>query len=363
MSYFLPALQSALWRRLRSPGCWVMVLAVLLSALALRWTGGAAEALPPVRVGVSLPAEGGEALREALEARESPAVRFLFADGDTVRTRVAASQWDCGLLFPEDFSRRLSALDLEDSVTLVTGPGSAAYPLVRETAAAVLSAFVSPEIARAYLEERQTGPFPPFPDSASVSKVALRLETLDGAPLSQNLLARSGRRQMLLGIAAAGLLTWTLFAAMDLGRWKETPAARRLLPCTGLTAALLPRLLALALPAWCAAALGLWIALGREAAAGLWMLPPYFAALLALALVLAGSRRVWRLLSVLAPFAAAASLALSPVFFDISLLIPALSPVCRYLPVTLYLLGHSRALLAMAAALGAAALAMERGSR
>ena len=336
MRYFRMALQCGLRRQFRRPGTYLLILASLCAALAFRWTPPPPEGSQPVRVGVSLPEEGREALWTALESRENGAVRFIPADGDTVRAQVAASRWDCGLIFPEDFFRRLAEEDLEKSVTLVTGPGSAAWPLVQETAAAVLAGMVSPGIAAAYLEEQgmaagQSGGGTPVPP------VEIALETLDGTPLTQQSLSAAGRERLLLGVLAAGELVWTLFAAMDLGRWQESAFARRLRPCLGRSAMLLPRLLSALLPAWCSAALGLWIALGPGALPGLGMLAPYFFFLGALTLVV--SRRIWRALPALIPYGAAASLVLSPWLVDVPALFPALAPVCRYLPVTLYLSG------------------------
>ena len=47
--------------------------------------------------------------------------------------------------------------------------------------------------------------------------------------------------------------------------------------------------------------------------------------------------RLWTALPVLMPFAPAAALLLSPVLLDLSLLFPALAPLVRWMPVTLYL--------------------------
>ena len=82
----------------------------------------------------------------------------------------------------------------------------------------------------------------------------------------------------------------------------------------------------------------LWLLAAAGSWAGTAMLAPYLLALGGLALAL--SRwRVWRVLPVLLPFAAAAGVLLSPVFLDVTLLIPGLAPLCGVLPVTLYLEG------------------------
>ena len=54
--------------------------------------------------------------------------------------------------------------------------------------------------------------------------------------------ADSGTDSLLGGLLAIVLLVYALFAAMDLGRWLDSPFARRLLPLRSPLALLLPRL-------------------------------------------------------------------------------------------------------------------------
>lgn len=366
MNYQCLALGIALEQRLRRAGFWLAALFILAAALAFRWEVRQSPDRAPVTVGVSLSGSYGEPLWQALEARNSAVLRFVQAEEAVIREKVASSQWDCGLLFPENFASRLENLDLEGSVTLITGPGSAVYPLVRETVSAVLAQLASPILAEDYI--RGIGiPFQPRDEQQTdFRQVSIILETLEGRPFDQWELADAGASQILLGCTAAALLLWTLFTAMDLGRWKNSPAARRLRPCMGTPALLLPRLLAALLPSFCLGALGLLTALGPEALPGIGMLLPYLAMLGALALLLALTRRVWRLLPALLPFAAASTLVLSPVFLDITLLFPRLSPLVRWLPATLYLVGCRGTasapwtLLGMAAGFGTLAAVWER---
>ena len=74
---------------------------------------------------------------------------------------------------------------------------------------------------------------------------------------------------------------------------------------------------------------------------------------------------VWEALPAAIPFAAASVFVLSPVFVDAALLFPVLSPVCRWMPVTLYLYGCEGnwgalfRLIGMAAVLALAAILLE----
>ena len=167
-------------------------------------------------------------------------------------------------------------------------------------------------------------------------RVLVSMETLDGAPLDPIALADSGVSRLTAGVTAIFLLAWSLLAAMDLGRWLDSPFARRLAPLRGTSALLMPRLAAAMLPALCAGALALGLAVDG---AGPYVLAlvPYLLFCGGLALTLARSPRAWGAVPVLLPVLPAAGLLLSPVLLDPALLFPALAPLSRLLPVTLYL--------------------------
>ena len=140
---------------------------------------------------------------------------------------------------------------------------------------------------------------------------------------------------LLAGLTAILLLIWMLMAAMDLGRWLDSPFARRLAPLRGTLPLLLPRLGAELLPALSSGVLALLAAGGSPAC--ILALVPYLMFWGAAALAVACFRPLWSAMPALLPFAPALGLLLSPVLLDLSLLFPALGPVIRWMPVTLYL--------------------------
>ena len=319
----------------------------LLLLLAPLVSFGAARLLPPeetsapVRVGVVLPEEGGGPFWEKLSARSGLVVTFCPASYEEAERQVAAGQWDCALVLPEDFSARLAGLDTAELFTLLTGPGSAVYPLVRETAAACAAECISPGIAEQYLlDSGITGPeeaaaLRPRLSQVLEERVLVTLETADGRPLDPLTLADRGVSSLIAGLTAVMVLVWTLFLAMDLGRWLESPAARRLAPLTGRTALLLPRLAGGLVPGLCAGALALLAA--EHPLACIAALTPFLLFWGGAALLLARCRPAWSALPVLMPFVPALCLLLSPVLVDVSLIFPALAPAVRWMPVSLYL--------------------------
>ena len=340
MSFFRTSLRAALTSRRRG---WLLLLLLPLFTFGVRSLLPAQEAAAPVQVGIVLPRQGGEEFRRLLEKRSGLVVSFLPADADEAERQVAAGQWDCALILPEDFDERLERRDTYQLITLITGPGSAVYPMVRETVAACVAELISPGVAEEYLLESGIA------DETSVpamrprlhetlleqDRVLVTMETVDGRPLDPIVLAESSTDGLLSGLLAIVLLVYALFAAMDLGRWLDSPFARRLRPLRGPLALLLPRLAGALLPALCGGALGL-LALDKP-----WKsLPPLAAYLLFLgmaALALARCRALLSALPVLMPFVPAVGLLLSPVLLDISLLFPALKGLVRWMPVTLFL--------------------------
>lgn len=350
MRYFLTALGLELRARARSPRFWLILLLALTAGLAFRrLTPAEGASLSPIQVGVALPEEGGEAFWDALSQRSGELLSFVPAGESQLRRMVASGRWDCGLVLPEDFAIRLAAGDQEELVTLVTGPASTVYPLVRETAAAALSALLWPRIAEEYLEQWDLALGTP----PEIPPVSIALETLDGGALSLPALARRGSGRLFQAVTAALALVWALFAAVDLGRWRRSPAAARLRPCVGGTVLCLPRLAAELLQALLIGGGALLAALGREA--GLASLLCYVLFLSGLILLLSP----WgtgRLLPALPPFVGMGALALSPAAADIGALFPRLAPIVRNLPTAWYLeaCGGDRAAMGRLLALAAA---------
>lgn len=343
MSFLWTHWRQSLLAQLTSWRTWVLILLLPLTTFGVGLAIPAEDGAAPVQVGVVLPEEGGEAFWEKLEQRGGLVTGFLLASEAEAERQVAAGRWDCALVLPEDFEERIARRDTYELLTLLTGPGSTVYPMVRETAAACLMELVAPGVAEDYLLSEG------IVDGGSLAqarqrleetlldqdRVLVRMETADGQALDPIRLAAGGTDTLLAGLCAIVLLIWALLTAMDLGRWLESPLARRVRPLRGTTALLLPRLAAALCPALCSGALAL-LALEHPGRCLLAMLP-YLLFWGAAALALARWRAAWSALPVLMPFAPAAGLLLSPVLVDLSLLFPALGPVSRWLPVTLYL--------------------------
>ena len=342
MRFFQTWFWTALRGQLTEWRTWLLLLLLPLLALGADRLIPAEEVSAPVQVGVVLPEEGGGRFWSLLEERSGLVVTFQLSDEDTARRQVATGQWDCALLLPEDFEDRLERLELYPALTLLTGPGSTVYPMVRETAAAALAQCVSPGIAERYLlrsgiaGQDTIAEMRPRLNEVLLDqdRVLVSMETADGRPLDAIELADSGRSQLLTGLAAILLLIWALLLAMDLGRWLDSPFACRLVPLRGRTRLLLPRLGAGLVPALLSGCLAL-LAVGQPG--GLLPLLPYLLLWGGAGALMARRRAVWSALPVLLPFVPAAGLLLSPALLDLSQLFPVLAPVVRWNPVTLYL--------------------------
>lgn len=363
MKFFLTLFKTALFSRLT--GRWILLLLLPLAVFGVKALLPAEEVTAPVQVGVVLPEEGGGDFWTRLEARSGLVVAFHQTSQAQAERQVAAGRWDCALILPADFKDRLDRLDLEGLFTLLIGPGSAVYPMVREPVSACVAELVSPDMAEEYLLDSgitaEDGLDRIRPRLHEVlldqDRVLVSMETADGRALDPLTLADSGVSSLLSGLTAIVLLIWALLAAMDLGRWLDAPFTRRLAPLRGRTALLLPRLGAALPPAFCAGALACLAA--DDPLLCIPALVPYLLFWGAAALALACLPPAWKALPALLPFVPAAGLLLSPVLLDLSLLFPALEGVIRWMPITLYLraCGGSLADGLLLAAGGAAILA------
>ncbi|NBI65524.1 hypothetical protein D1646_01625 [Pseudoflavonifractor sp. 60] len=343
MSFWIDFWRTSLWDQWRDPRRWGLLLLLPLLTFGTARLAPAQEVSAPVQVGVVLPEKGGGDFWRLLEARSGLVVVFHKAGLDQARRQVAAGRWDCALVLPEDFSRRLEDLQLEGLLTLLIAPGSAVYPLVRETAAACVVQCVSPGMAAEYLLDSGILTEGELARASSRleevlpegERVLVSMETADGRPLDPLALADRGVSQLLTGLTAILLAVWSLLTAMDLGRWRESPFAQRLIPLRGAFGLMAARLGAALLPALVLGGLAL---LPSENPLGAALaLVPYLLFLGSLALALARCRPAWNALPVLMPFVPVLGLLLSPVLLDLSLLFPGLSPLIRWWPVTLYL--------------------------
>lgn len=114
------------------------------------------------------------------------------------------------------YQRRTDRQELEGLFTLLTGPGSAAYPLVRETVSACVAECISPAMAEGYLldsgiltEAEAVQARPRLRESLlERDRVLVALETWGGAPMDPLALADRGVDDLLAGAAAVLALAW-----------------------------------------------------------------------------------------------------------------------------------------------------------
>ena len=364
MRYQAVALRLALMQQMKRPFVWGMILLMLLGALSLRIVSSSGERSAVTCVGIVLPEEGAEAFWESLSRRSGQLVEFIRTDEETLRRNISVSRWDCGLILDEDFGEMLREAELDEAVTLVIGPGSTVYPLVRETVAAVIAEQVSPVIAEQYLLGSGIADEDGLAEArqrlgeilVDVQRVNAVMETLDGNEMDALSLKKESMRRVILGSLAVVLMVWVLYASVDLGRWRSSGAARRMAPMQGAAAILLPRLFAMLLPVFLASAPALLVVFGGEGAVCALVLLPYLAVLGAAALLIAVCPGGVAAIPAAIPFAAVACFALCPIFADPSLLLPGVSAVSRWIPVTLYLEACEGDLAAVVKLLGMAAL-------
>ncbi len=370
MRYFFYAFRLELRQSLRRRGTRLLpVLAVMLTAALLLLPGKPATAV--VQVGLAVPEGQGDALVALLLERSSELVQFVPTDEETLDKMILSGSWDCGLVIPEDFDRRLENLDTKRLLTLKTGPGSTVSPLVRETVSACLMELMTPYIAGDYL--RQIGASEETLEahlealSQSAQRVQVNLQTLDGEAMDPLTMTASGVRRLLRGLIGVLTLVYGLYLSMDLGKWLNSDPVTRLRSVRRETELLLPRLAAAVLPLLC------WGTILLPCLAGSWRsaaaFPVFCVVIAGIALVVSRFRRLWQAVPVLLPFLAVGCLIFEPVLVDVGSLFPGLKPWTAWLPVGLFLRAADGSLPALAwlagegAVLLLASLALDSFSR
>ncbi len=334
MKFFLRHFAESLLGQLRSWRNWLLIL--LLPAMTAGLLGIPQEELTaPIQVGVVLPEGRGQAFWDALSGRSDAVVSFVLCQEDRLLSRVSTGRWDCGLVLAADFEEKLARRDTDGIITFYTGPGSTVYPVVQETVCAVILELVSPELALHYMDENGIPSLFPPETLAQEQRVLVSLQTRTNQTLEAGGLARQQLRSVLLGCLGLVLLLWALFGAVDLGKWLEHAAVRRMAMLRSRSSLVLSRGLAML----CMSALGAGAALcllpQRGTAAG--ALVPYLLSIWLLAMVLSRWKALWSALPCLMSAMVLISLLTSPIIFDLSGLHPALDAVMDWLPLTQFL--------------------------
>ncbi|MGN1002309.1 MAG: hypothetical protein ACI4PC_06015 [Oscillospiraceae bacterium] len=260
----------------------------------------------------------------------------LYDDPAEMRALVETGELDGALVLPEGLSRRIRAGELEGALPFLVSPASYAPELYRSHAAAALFREAAPYVTAAAFagtsvtEEEVLDEY--FALFESGYAFAFQVTAENGTAIPDS--ARS--RALVMGAAAVLLCALLLTAPAEELSGDFPGLLCRLGAKTALTKVLLPSLAVRALCAFAAAALGLLA--GYLAGGGgycLALLFPVFlytgllgaaGVLLAAALPGKGAGRL------LLPLVLMASLALCPIFTDVTLLIPALGPVRWLLP-------------------------------
>lgn len=343
MRYVCSGIWSSLILRLKSPKLWVAVGIFLLVLLGIN-AFPSEEFSAPVQVGVVVPEEGGEKFWSLLEARSGTVLTFHKADENTVDRNIAAGKWDCGIVLSEDFARCVETVDMAKAFTIRIGPGSAVYPLVREAIAACTAQLIGPGIAGEYL--LSSGIVENEDDLSRLQhqleqvldesqRVNVTLSTPDGEPLAPITLADRGVNLVLCWVVSAVLLVWLLLCATDLARWITTPAARRMQPMRSATCLMAAKIGADGILTLLMAA-GAMVML-KTGLNGCAAVVCYGLFWLSAAIFLAHFPGISTVLPVCVPFVMVISLLMSSVLVDISILVPALSGIGRWLPARIFL--------------------------
>ena len=295
MRFFFVSFLQALVRAVTRPRALIAAACLPLIALAFTLLVPEAELTAPVRVGVA--ADPETEFAQLLTEYGGSVMTFCFTDLETIEKNVSLSRWDCGLVVPGDLPERLKALDTDGVITLVTGPGSTVYPIVREAASACLARLVSPYITEDYL--RFAG-IDYAPSGYEYPRVDVSVRTVGGGEADAAGYAESLWSRLLTAALAAAASVYMLLVSTDLGQRLAAEPGKLRGRLRAKTLVLAPQVIAFSLPMLAGSALAALILGDFSMIPGLAGL---LALLAALSLILSRSRAVSGALPVLVPFA------------------------------------------------------------
>ena len=343
MSCFFTIFTTTLRQRFIRVRGWILLLLIPCLLLGIRLAVPETAVTAPVQVGVALPEEGAEKLWQLLEARNGTVLTFIESDADTIRRNIATGKWDCGILVDEDFPEKIQQLDTDRIFTVLIGEGSAVHPLVQETVASCTAELVSPHIAQKYLD---TGDIAANADPELIQekltqilgaddRILISMTTVDGDSLAPFELGESGIRTLLQWVISGIILVWLMLNTCDLGQWMRSSAVKRMLPLRSVPLLSVSRMAA----DWLLIALSGSFAMAAVggSASGCIAVLCYSLFWAAIGILLCRFPSIWESLPVLPPFAVVLSLLFSGALLDISIFMPSLSGILRWMPGNLFL--------------------------
>lgn len=342
MTYFTAVFKTELMLRFRNRAnkflCFLAVFLLFLVFAFVKIPSAAS-----IRVGVCLPDRDGEQILAMLQDDDTQIVEYISADEKTIDSKVLSGEWDCGLLFSEDFAERLAKMDLKKLVTIKIGPASTVYPIVQEAVSSGIMEWISPYMADAYLNRLEISDAPVIEVYSKWQQeeqwVQVSMQTANGQSLQPVKVVKSVKQHIISGLAAVFTLVWGLYLTVDLGKWLQSSAAIRFSAIRPVTQLLLPKLTAGLLPVYIWG-LGLLCVMSCDLMQ--WAAFSVFVLLImAIGLIIPRFPGLWQSVIALIPFLVIGSLLLEPVLLDVSFLFPELTAFTGWLPVSLCLGAYS----------------------
>ncbi len=327
MKWLLFALKRCLRDR-----AFILALAAAALLIALAPMAGGSTEYPPVGVCDTDGGATAAAITDGLLAQG-----FVpCSDEEDLMRRIESGELDCGIIILPGLDGRVESGDTGASLVLVTSPSSASAETARIAAAAMLYRYAAPYVAAPALSDQGVTPgefaarYERYFDGGL--RFSFDISTASSAQAPTSARARS----LTMGCAAAVLFALVMYGNLPtLGRDLDSVTAfvglRRGLLCSAVPNVLVRGLLILV-----AAAVGLTAAAfvpNGDAAAGL-ILPcaAYIAALIPLSLLLSALFRDEGRAQTLVVLLLLGGIALSPIFTDLALTVPAVSTLRAAMP-------------------------------
>lgn len=243
MKYVIRTFFLSLKRVFSSPRSLIASALLPLIAAAFVVFVPASELSSPVQVGVVLECE--EDFMSLFDSYNDGIVNFIITDKDTMERKVSTSRWDCGIIIPSDFAERIRSNETDRLVTLVKGPGSAAYPIVREIVSTCIARLLAPVLADDYLSSIGIAH---AANTTGAERVDVIVTTADGNNTDVFSLSNGLWNDFLMAVLGGAASIYMLLTATDLGRKLNSKPGQMLYRLRPLSLTLLPQVFAALCP-------------------------------------------------------------------------------------------------------------------
>ncbi len=326
MIFYTALFKSEIIKQIRDRRILLLIIVFITTCTASVFVASDVDEPASVPVGIVVPEysiQGAELL--TLLRSEDTLVEFILTDEDTLYQNVAAGNYECGYILQPDYDERIERGNYNDLYTLVRSESSALFGLVSESMSAATMQLVADDIARTYLN--QQGLDAPVDGYILDEDERFSVVPIIGEDIATTVVAEA-ESSVFVGLLALTLCVFAISGGDTLAASRNSLYHKRLAALYGETPLLLIPIFVQSTFLFLITALS-FLLLGVHNFLALFL---FIICLATLSYLLAQFKDGFS--AVLLPFFVPIALVLTPIFFDVRNIFPALRSLSALIPST-----------------------------